>query len=71
MTHSETPGIGTRVMEPVFTSQFQKVTVDNPTAVSGVSGASYSTKGVLAAVEEATAYYKNNKDQLLAQSAGQ
>ena len=71
MTHSETPGIGSRVMEPVFTEQFKKVTVDNPTSVNGVSGASYSTKGVFAAVEQAVSFYKEHKDQLLAQAAGQ
>jgi len=68
MKHAETPGIGSKVTEPKFTDQFKKVTVDNPTAVDGVSGATYSTKGVLAAVTEAVSYFKNNKQQILAQA---
>ena len=67
MKQSETPGIGSRVTEPAFTDQFKKVTVDNPTAVDGVSGASYSTKGVFAAVDEAVKFYKDNKKDILAQ----
>jgi len=68
MKHSETPGIGSRVTEAKFTDQFKKATVDNPTAVDGVSGASYSTKGVFAAVTNAVNFFKNNKQQILAQA---
>ena len=70
MKHSETPGIGSRITEATFTNQFQGKPLDSPTAVDGVSGATYSTKGVFAAVNKAVDFYKNNKDQILAQ-AGQ
>ncbi|MBU2552687.1 MAG: FMN-binding protein [Proteobacteria bacterium] len=70
MSHSDTPGIGSRVAEPVFTDQFKKKTVDDPTSVDGVSGASYSTKGVFAAVQAAAKFYKSNQKELLAK-AGQ
>ena len=70
MSHSDTPGIGSRVTEPVFTAQFKNKTVDDPTAVDGVSGATYSTKGVFAAVDGIAAFYKAHKKDLLAQ-AGQ
>ena len=68
--HSETPGIGSRVTEPKFTEQFKGKPVDDPTSVDGVSGATYSTKGVFAAVTAAVEYYKNNKNEILAK-AGQ
>ena len=70
MKHTETPGIGSRITDPKFTEQFKGKTVDDPTSVDGVTGASYSTKGVFAAVTAAVDYYKNNKQELLAK-AGQ
>ena len=66
MKHTETPGIGSRVTDPSFTDQFEGKSLDNPTAVDGVSGATYSTKGVFAAVNSAVEFYNKNKDQILA-----
>lgn len=70
MTHTETPGIGSKITEPAFTGQFKGKPLDAPTGVDGVSGATYSTKGVFAAVEKAVSFYNANKDKILAQ-AGQ
>jgi electron transport complex protein RnfG len=60
MTHSETPGLGARVVEPEFTKQFKGMTLTNDLNVSsaggkidGVSGATYSSKGVVEAVRKA------------------
>lgn len=68
MNHTDTPGIGSRVAEPQFTDQFKGISMDSPTAVDGVSGATYSTKGVFAAVEDVVAFFKQNKNDLLAQA---
>ncbi len=68
MNHTDTPGIGSRVTEPQFTDQFKGVSLDSPTAVDGVSGATYSTKGVFAAVEDVVAFFKKNEKDLLAQA---
>ena len=70
MRHAETPGIGSRVTEPAFTDQFKGKTVDDPTSVDAVSGATFSTKGVFAAVQQAVDFYKANQKEILAQ-AGQ
>ena len=64
--HSDTPGIGSRVTEPAFTKQFDGLSIDNPTAVDGVSGASYSTKGVFGAVKDAVDFYKKHQQDILA-----
>jgi electron transport complex protein RnfG len=60
MTHAETPGLGARVVEPEFTKQFKGMTLTDDLNVSaaggkidGVSGATYSTKGVVDAVRKA------------------
>ena len=68
MKHTETPGIGSRVTEPAFTDRFKGVGLDAPTSVDGVSGASYSTRGVFEAVNGAVKFYLDNKDAILAQA---
>ena len=70
MKHTETPGIGSKVTEPAFTDQFKELSLDTPTAVDGVSGASYSTAGVFEAVTKAVKFYQDNEDAILA-AAGQ
>ncbi|MFH1136058.1 MAG: RnfABCDGE type electron transport complex subunit G [Pseudomonadota bacterium] len=69
MKHTETPGIGSRITLPAFTDQFRGKNLESPTDVDGVSGATYSTKGVFAAISSAVEFYLKNKDQILA-SAG-
>ncbi|MEW5722926.1 MAG: FMN-binding protein [Thermodesulfobacteriota bacterium] len=64
----ETPGIGSRVTESAFTDQFKGKALDEATAVDGVTGASFSTKGALAAVNEAVEFYKKNQNEILAQA---
>ena len=67
---SETPGIGSKIAEPVFTDQFKDLSVDESINVDGISGATYSTQGVFEAVQQAVNFYKENQKQILAQ-AGQ
>jgi electron transport complex protein RnfG len=55
-SHSETPGIGTRVTEASFTDRFKNLKAEKGLKVDGVSGATYSSKGVMAAVSQAIGY---------------
>ena len=55
-SHSETPGIGTRVTEASFTDRFKSLKAEKELKVDGVSGATYSSKGVMAAVSQAIEY---------------
>lgn len=63
-SHSETPGVGTRVEEPSFTNQFRDLSITGAVAVDGISGATYSSKGVMSAVEEAIAYVNEFREEI-------
>jgi Na+-translocating ferredoxin:NAD+ oxidoreductase subunit G len=67
---SETPGIGSKIKEPVFTEQFRGKTLNDPTSVDGISGATYSTRGTFEAVNNAVEFFKQHKDEILAQARG-
>ena len=72
-THKETPGLGARIREKGFRSGFAgldlsgeaKVKADGG-KVDAVSGATISSRGVCAAVNEAFAFYRENKQKILA-----
>ena len=55
-SHSETPGIGARVSETFFTERFKGLATSQEIKVDGISGATYSSKGVMAAVTQALEY---------------
>lgn len=63
-SHSETPGVGTRVKDPSFTDQFRDLSITGAVAVDGISGATYSSKGVMSAVEEAIAYVNEFREEI-------
>ncbi len=69
-THSETPGVGTRVMESKeFMNQFKSkpITVNfTPTGgvIKAVSGATYTSNGIMLAVQNAVDVYKKVKSIL-------
>jgi electron transport complex protein RnfG len=71
LTHQETPGLGARITEPAFTDGFKgkpltavfKVKKDNG-EVDAVSGATYSSRGVCAAVEKCIALYPKIKEKI-------
>lgn len=72
-THSETPGVGSRAKtEPDFTAQFQglalkeefKVKADGG-QVDALSGATVTSRGVSAALSEASEIYGRLKPQLI------
>jgi electron transport complex protein RnfG len=52
----ETPGIGSKVTEASFTDQFKGLEAKGELKVDGISGATYSSKGVMAAVDQAVGY---------------
>ena len=56
VSHSETPGLGARIMEPAFTQPFAGKSIAaefNKDQISALSGATLSTNGVVAAVNQA------------------
>jgi electron transport complex protein RnfG len=63
-SHSETPGIGSRVTEPSYTDTFKGLTAKPGLTVDGISGATYSSKGVVAAVNEAVSYINEFREEI-------
>ncbi len=58
---NETPGLGAKVKEDDFTSQFEGVVLEKvDTDIDAISGATYSTNGVKNAVSAALEYYQEN-----------
>ena len=71
MTHSETPGLGARVTEPQFTSQFNGMELSgdlNLTGkggkVEGITGATLSSTGVVNAVRQALEEFPKIKKEV-------
>jgi electron transport complex protein RnfG len=58
-SHSETPGIGSRVAEASFTEKFKGLKTEARVKIDSISGATYSSKGVIAAVNQAIGYVNN------------
>lgn len=58
-SHSETPGIGSRVAEASFTEKFKGLKAEVGVKIDSISGATYSSKGVIAAVNQAIGYVNN------------
>jgi Na+-translocating ferredoxin:NAD+ oxidoreductase subunit G len=75
LTHQETPGLGARITGPVFTDKFKdkpitttfKVKKDGG-EIDAVSGATYSSRGVCAAVVKTLALYPAIKEKILAKN---
>ena len=63
-SQSETPGVGTKVTEPAFTDRFKGLSATGEIAVDGISGATYSSKGVMAAVTQAVGYVNTFKQEI-------
>ncbi len=71
MTHAETPGLGARIEEPVFTGQFEGLEVKDKVQLSqdggeidGVSGATLSSKGVVSAINKAVDVFPKIKEEV-------
>ncbi len=69
MSHSETPGLGARVVEPKFTDQFAGLDLDTTKLsseggkVDALSGATFSTIGVITAVSAALEQFPEIKKE--------
>jgi electron transport complex protein RnfG len=69
MTHTETPGLGARIVEPEFTDQFAGLDLDTTKLsaeggkVDTLSGATSSTVGVIAAVSAALEQFPQIKKE--------
>ncbi len=69
MSHSETPGLGARVVEPKFTDQFAGLDLDTTKLsseggkVDALSGATFSTIGVITAVSNALEQFPEIKKE--------
>jgi electron transport complex protein RnfG len=61
-SHAETPGVGSRVEEPSFTEQFRGI--KGTIAVDSISGATYSSRGVVRAVEQAVGWVERFREEL-------
>ncbi|NLA75247.1 MAG: FMN-binding protein, partial [Deltaproteobacteria bacterium] len=72
-THSETPGLGSRAKtEPSFREQFKGIPVNREIKVKSeggdidaLSGATVTSKGVCAGVDNSIEIYKRLKDEIL------
>ena len=69
MTHTETPGLGARIVEPQFTDQFAGLDLETTKLaaeggkVDTLSGATFSTVGVIAAVSAALEQFPQIKKE--------
>ena len=69
MTHTETPGLGARIVEPEFTDQFAGLDLDTTKLsaeggqVDTLSGATFSTVGVITAVSAALEQFPQIKKE--------
>lgn len=63
-SHSETPGVGSRVTEASFTDRFKGLRAGGELAIDAISGATYSSKGVVAAVKQAVGYVSKFRKEI-------
>jgi electron transport complex protein RnfG len=75
-TNKETPGLGARVTEEGFRGNFKGISLEDKAQVvadggqvDAISGATISSRAVCAAVNNAMAFYMQNKDKILAAAA--
>jgi Na+-translocating ferredoxin:NAD+ oxidoreductase subunit G len=63
-SHTETPGIGSKVTETSYTDRYKGLPAKKGITVDGISGATYSSKGVVAAVNEAVAMVEKFREEI-------
>jgi electron transport complex protein RnfG len=63
-SHTETPGIGSRVTDKSYTDQYKNLPAKKGVAVDAISGATYSSKGVVAAVNEAVGLVEKFREEI-------
>jgi len=71
MTHSETPGLGARAVEPSFYSQFSGLRIDDIALsdrggkINAISGATMTSQGVVKAVKEGMHLYLRSRKKMI------
>ena len=71
MTHSETPGLGARAVEPEFYKQFSGLSLkdvalkDNGGKINAITGATITSQGVISAVRKGIELFHKNKKTIL------
>lgn len=67
VSHTETPGLGARIVEPKFTDSFKGKPLNKELAagdINALSGATFSTKGVVSAVNRARGIFDKYRDKM-------
>lgn len=72
VSHSETPGLGARIVEQVFRRQWQGLPISEPVAlasdggqIDAISGASTTSQAAVNGTNEALGFVRENKDEIL------
>jgi electron transport complex protein RnfG len=68
VAHSETPGLGARIVEPQFTDSFKGKSLAKELSkddINALSGATFSTKGTVAAVNQARTLLDKYRDKMV------
>lgn len=68
VSHTETPGLGARIVEPQFTNSFKGKSLAKdltPEDINALSGATFSTKGTVAAVNQARQLLDKYRDKMV------
>ena len=72
VSHSETPGLGARIVEAAFRRQWQGLPLDEPVAITAdggvidaISGASTTSRAAVNGTNEALDFVRENKDEIL------
>lgn len=68
VSHTETPGLGAKIIEPNFTDAFKGKPMDKELGmgdINALSGATLSTKGVVTAVNKAQATLDKYRDKMV------
>lgn len=72
VSHSETPGLGARIVETAFRRQWQGLSIDDSVAltsdggvIDAISGASTTSRAAVNGTNDALDFVRENKDEIL------
>jgi electron transport complex protein RnfG len=72
VSHSETPGLGARIVEPGFRRQWQGLPIDTPMAltsdggeIDAISGASTTSRAAVNGTNDVLVFVREHKDEIL------
>lgn len=79
LSHAETPGLGARIIEPVFKEQFKNKSLDNADwrvkkdggQFDQITGATISPRAIVGAVKKGLEFYREHKTEIIAEGAQQ